>query len=240
MPKSAGITAEVKAQGGAATDASPTITGTDVSVYQNFAFVQASYELFEDTDIGSLLGDLATDAKMRLEATQFVTGAGTTEPWGVITRLSATTGSGVASTTGGSFTTASVVDVFKVRDATPQRSRQSPGVAWLSNIAVASIISQMATGTAAGPGGFWSNLQMDTPPLLLGKPYSEASAMDTTLSAGRYILAMVDLKQYTSVLEATATANLPLLRAHRYRLLPPRSALRSVSKDASRPVSARH
>ena len=159
---SPGITAEFKTEGDEAADASPTVTGVDVPVYFADASVKASYELAMDTDIAAQLSGLFADAFKQQEDRVFVLGAGSTEPFGAITRLSATTASRVSATTAGTFTTASGVDVFKLRDQVPVRFRQSPSVAWVSNIAIASVIQQIGMANA-GLNNFWANLGSDTP-----------------------------------------------------------------------------
>lgn len=195
-PVTTGITAEWKSEGAAAADASPTITGVDIPVYQGFAYVVASYELADDFNLGTHLAELFMDAKMRKEADAFITGAGSTEPYGILTRVAATTASRVSPTTAGTFSTSSVADVYKVRDALPVRHRSSAGVAWFSNIAISSVISQMATGTNSGPGGFWNDLTQDVPPTLLGKRWLEATAMTSVVTTGSNILLMANAKDY--------------------------------------------
>lgn len=189
-----GVTAEWKVEGAQAADATPTITGTDITVYQGFASVTGSYEIFDDTNVGSQLAGMIADARERLEAQAFTVGSGTAEPWGFVTRLSSTTASRVAATTATSFTTASVVDVYRLRDAVPARHRQSPGVVFAGNIGIASVIQQMSP--SANGGSFWSNLSQGVPAALLGIPYLEATAMTTATTAASPILACVNLREY--------------------------------------------
>lgn len=191
---SPGITAEIKAEGVEGADATPTVGAVDLTVYQGFASVMASYEIFDDTNLAQQLGGMFMDARTRLEDELFVTGSGSGAPYGVITRLGATTASRVTPTTGGTFTTASVADIYKVRDAVAARHRQSPGVVWLSNISILSLIQQMSP--SANGGSFWSNLNEGVPARLLGIPVLEATSMVSTATTGSLILACVDLREY--------------------------------------------
>jgi HK97 family phage major capsid protein len=150
-------TAEFKTEGSEASDASPTISAADIAVYFADQSLTISYELFQDTDIGQQLGLLIADGFKVQEDAVFVTGSGSGAPYGALTRISATTGSRVSPTTASTFTTASVADIFKVRDALPTKHRQGGSTAWVSNIAVASVIqssrwvSPRSAQTRSGP-----------------------------------------------------------------------------------------
>ncbi|HEY5180052.1 MAG TPA: phage major capsid protein, partial [Dermatophilaceae bacterium] len=157
-----------------------------------------SYELFQDTDIGQQLGMLIADGFKVQEDAVFVTGSGSGAPYGALTRITATTGSRVSPTTASTFTTASVADIFKVRDALPTRHRTGGSAAWVSNIAVASVIQQMGAATV-GPGAFWANMLDGSPATLLGFPFLEASAMTGTIGAAANILMLVDWSRYVVV-----------------------------------------
>lgn len=192
-PISAGVTAEWKAEGVEAADASPTITGADINIYQGFASVKASYELLDDTNFAAQLGKLIADARELQEGEAFCTGSGSGAPYGFVTRLAATTNSRISATTGGTFSTASVVDVFRLRDAVPARHRQGRPV-WSSNISIASIVQQMSP--AANGSSFWANLGQDVPASLLGIPFAESSSMVATTTTGSVVMALADLSQY--------------------------------------------
>jgi HK97 family phage major capsid protein len=192
---SPGTTAEWKVEGAEASDASPTISAADIPVYFADQSVSMSYEIFQDTDISQQLGLLIADGFKVQEDAVFVTGSGSGAPYGALTRITATTGSRVSSTTASTFTTASVADIFKVRDALPTRHRLSGSPAWVSNIAIASVIQQMGSATV-GPGAFWANMQEGSPATLLGLPFLEASAMTGTIGASANILMLMDWSRY--------------------------------------------
>jgi HK97 family phage major capsid protein len=195
---SPGTHAEFKTEGAAASDASPDIAAVDVPVYFAEQSITMSYEIFGDTDIGQQLGLLIADGFKVQEDAVFVTGSGSGAPYGSLTRITATTGSRVSPTTASTFTTASVADIFKVRDALPTRFRQGSSTAWVSNIAVQSVIQQMGAATV-GPGAFWSNMLDGSPSTLLGFPNLEASSMTGTIGAAANILMLVDWSRYLVV-----------------------------------------
>ena len=189
--KSPGVTAEFKVEGAEAADATPTLSAIDVAVHQGFASIMASYELFDDSDIGSQLGALIADARQRQESTVLVTGTGSGEPFGCVTRVAATTASRVAATTASTFSAMS--EVFRVRDAVPVRHRQGRAV-WLANIATLSSIQQFATSSASAD--FWGPATASTPATLLGHPVVECSTMDSATTTGSNLLALVNLADY--------------------------------------------
>ncbi len=195
---SPGTTAEWKAEGAEASDASPTVGAVDVPVWFAEQSITMSYEIFQDTDIAQQLGLIIADGFKVQEDAVFVTGSGSGAPYGALTRISATTGSRVAPTTASTFSTASVADIFKVRDALPTRFRTSGSTAWVSNIAIQSVIQQMGAATV-GPGAFWSNMQDGSPSTLLGFPNLEASAMTGTIGAAALVLALVDFSRFVVV-----------------------------------------
>lgn len=194
---SAGTTAEFKVEGAEAADASPTVGAVDVAVYFADQSLTISYELYQDTDIGQQLGLLIGDGFQTQEDAVFVSGSGSGAPYGALTRISATTGSRVGPTTASTFTTASVADIFKVRDALPARFRKG-STAWVSNIAVQSVVQQMGV-SQVGPNAFWADMGSGSPANLLGFPNLEATSMPSAITASSNILALVDWSRYLIV-----------------------------------------
>lgn len=179
---SAGVTAEWKGEGSAAADASPTFARPGITAVTGFAYVLGSYESFADTDVEAELPGLVQDAKDRLEATAFTTGAGpTAAPHGVVTAVSAVTTSRVTPTTGGAFSAAS--ELYLVVNALPPRHRRK--ASW---IAAETTINKIRTFDTTGAGRIIADLSMGEPPLLLGKPLYEASDMVTAVTTGSNIL----------------------------------------------------
>jgi HK97 family phage major capsid protein len=194
---SAGTTAEFKVEGAQAADASPAVGPVDIAVYFADQSLTISYELFQDTDISQQLGLLIADGFKVQEDAVFVSGSGSGAPYGALTRISATTGSRVGPTTASTFNTASVADIFKVRDSLPQRFR-GPSAAWVSNIAVQSLIQQMGANSAAS-GALWANILEGSLPTLLGFPSLEATSMTGTIGASACVLMLMDWSRYCIV-----------------------------------------
>jgi HK97 family phage major capsid protein len=194
---SAGTTAEFKVEGAQAADASPSVAPVDIAVYFADQSLTVSYELLADTDLGSQLAELVADGFKVQEDAVFISGSGSGAPYGALTRITATTASRVGPTTASTFNTASVADIFKVRDALPQRFR-GPSTAWVSNIAVQSVIQQMGANSAAS-GALWANILEGSLPTLLGFPSLEATSMTGTIGAAANILMLVDWSRYCIV-----------------------------------------
>ncbi|TDE40504.1 phage major capsid protein [Nonomuraea mesophila] len=189
---SAGVTARWRAEADEAEDNSPTFAQPEVPVHAADAYLQASFEVTQDTNIASQVGMLIQDAKDNLEAAAFAVGTGTAQPTGVVTGVAAVAGSRVD---GGA---AYAVDgVYDLKDAVPQRWRGRGS--WVANEAILTLTRQFASGT--GPQhAFWADLGMDTPSLLLGRPVYEASAMDGVIATGTNdILLYGDFSQYLIV-----------------------------------------
>jgi HK97 family phage major capsid protein len=175
---SAGVTAEWTAEAAEFADASPQFTQPSVTPIKGDVYVQASWEVWQDSNIDQQLSTLFADAKDRLEATAFCSGTGSTQPFGLITRLSTTTASRVNVTTNGTFTS---VDVF----ATAQNlsARWQPNAKWLASYQLGFTIRQFGVGSSPAASSFWADLGSAQPPTLLGRPFIECSGMTGTLSA---------------------------------------------------------
>ncbi len=186
---STGVTAEWLAEGAEAADATPTFERVTVTPNKGAAWIVASFEV--DEDAGTLSGSLPEmifDAKDRLEATAFATGTD-----GVVTTISAVTGSRVSPTTGGAL---GVADVFKLWDALTPKARKSDRTAWLANNTIISKIRQFDT---AGSASFWTDLGGATPPTLIGKPIHESSDMVATVTTGSVVMLAGDFHEFLIV-----------------------------------------
>lgn len=173
---SAGVTAAFADELTEVADGSPTFATRDIKAHKWHAFVQASYEAWQD--IANLPGEVTrmfTDAADRLEAEKLMSGAGdgSDEPWGAITRLTAVTNSRVLATTAGQF---GFPDVLKIDEALPTRFRD--GSAWMANRKVMNLIRQFASGSAPQAGEFWVDARQGNPATLLGQNIYET---DTAL-----------------------------------------------------------
>lgn len=189
---SAGVTAEWLAEASQAADASPSFAQPSITPKKAAAWVQGSFEVLADSGFGAEVGPLLADAKDRLEATAFTTGNGTTQPKGVITAVSAVSGSVVNSATTDTY---AVADVYAVEQALPPRYRLTGSPSWMANKAIINKTRQFDT---AGGSSFWANLGMGQPEQLLGAPIYEASAMDGVINAGaeNYALLLGDFRNF--------------------------------------------
>lgn len=188
---SAGVTAEWLAEGTEAADKTPTVGQPSVTAYKGAAYVFASYEQEADGQVVAQLPRLIADAKFRLEEAAFATGSGSGEPTGVVTAVAAVTASRVSPTTGGTFTSASIADVYKVIEAVPPRHRSMSS--WLANYTTLNTIRKMDT---YGGSSFWTNLGGGTPAELLGQPVYENSTMTATVTTGSNLILAGDFSQY--------------------------------------------
>jgi HK97 family phage major capsid protein len=188
---SAGVTAEWLSEGSQAADASPTVGQPAITAFKASAYVFASYEQEADGQLVSQLPRLIADAKDRLEATAFATGNGTTAPEGVVTGVGAVTASRVSPQTGGTFTSASIQDIFTVANALTPRSASN--ASWLGNKTTLNLIRRMAMGQNSA-NSVWTDFALDRPGSLLGSPAYEASAMTSTYTTGSDVLLAGDFK----------------------------------------------
>lgn len=189
---SAGVTAEWLGEGSEAADASPTVGQVNIPAIKASAYVFSSYEQEADGQLVSQLPRLIADAKDRLEAAAFATGAGSTSaPEGVVTGVTAVTASRISPTTGGTFTSASIADVYKVANGLTPRSASN--ASWAANKVVLNIIRQQAAAQTSGEG-IWNDFALGTPSKLLGSPVYEASSMASSMTTGSNVLLAGDFK----------------------------------------------
>ena len=167
---SAGATASWTDEGAAWGDGSPAFAAKDVDLFKQTIMVKATYEVLEDggKTIRESLPLLLADARDRLENVAFTLGSGSGAPFGIITRLAATSGSTVTCTTRGTFTSASSGDVMAMLAALPPRARQSKAAAWLAPIGIVNTIRTMSLGTDTG--SMLTDLSAGNVPQLLGLP----------------------------------------------------------------------
>lgn len=155
-------------------DDSPTFAQPSIPIYKAQGFVPISVEGLQDmANISETVGQLFAEGQQDLEAVTLITGSGSGQPTGIVTALTGT--SSVVNAT--SDDTFALADVYKVRDALPAKWRRR--ASWLANNAIYSKVRQFDT---SGGGGFWTNLNSDRPPLLMGRQAIEAEAMDDTIT----------------------------------------------------------
>lgn len=180
------------AENTAMTDGSPTFGGPAVTAAKLTAYVTASYEVFEDSNLQAQLPGLIGEAFDYTEGTAFVTGSGSGAPRGIVTAISATAGSTVTATTRGAFTTASAVDVFALLNAVPSRFEDS--ATWVANKATFNTIKQMSTGSQGSY--FWSDFNAGQGAPLLGSPIAASSDMSAATTSGTVLIVLGDFSRF--------------------------------------------
>lgn len=194
---SAGVTASWLAEATEAADASPSFAQPSINTFKGSAYLQASFEVTQDTNVTSAIGMMLADAKDNLEAAAFATGTGSGQPQGVVTGVAAVSGSVIADSTVGSAAYAAA-DVYNLKAALPPRYR--PNASWVANEAILLKTRQFASGT--GPQhAFWADFGMATPSQLLGRPVYESSAMDSTVADTKLILLVGDFKNGFAIID---------------------------------------
>lgn len=194
---SAGTTGTWTSENAALTDSSPTFSAITVTPNKLTAWISGSYEIFQDSNIAAQLPMLIGEAFARAEGAAFITGSGSAPtPLGVVTAVATVAASTVTATTRGSFTTASVGDLFALDNALPARARAGRP-AWIANRTTLNTIRAMSA--AAAGSSFWATLGEKTPSLLLGSPVYEASAMTAATTSGSSLIILGDFTDYLIV-----------------------------------------
>lgn len=197
---SAGVTAAYAAEATETSDNAPTIAQPTISTEKAQAFIPFSIEI--GMDWGSLeaeMGRLLGDAKDDLEATAFLTGTGTNEPFGVLVGATTT----VATTTTAAFV---VADLYKLEEALGPRYR--PRASFVANRFIFNKVRQF--DTAGGASVYTDNLRQGLAntgaggagavgPAVLGYPAYEWSAMVSALTTTNKIAVLGDFSRYVIV-----------------------------------------
>lgn len=186
---SAGITATYEAEATETTDNAPTLTQPTISTEKAQAFVPYSIEIGQDWQtLENEMGTLLADAKDTLEATKFITGTGTNEPFGLLAGVTNTVNAAAGAD---AFTLA---NLYSLKGALPPRYRAR--ASWLADGLIFDRVRQMGT---VGSNTWVDGIQSDNPPQLLGKPAYEASAMPDDATTGNKFLVFGDFSRYVIV-----------------------------------------
>ena len=183
-----GVTTYWVAENTALTDGTPTFSNPSVTAAKLTAYLTGSYEIFEDSNLQAQLPGLIAEAFDYAEGTAFISGSGSGAPKGIVTAISGTAGSTVTATTRGSFTSASVADVFAVVNATAPRYEDNS--TWVANKAWFNTVRQIANPSAAGqllPPGDNS---------LLGSPILNSSDMSAATTSGTVMAILGDFNSF--------------------------------------------
>jgi HK97 family phage major capsid protein len=168
---SAGVTAAWLAEGIESADNTPTVAQTKITPAKAAAYVYGSYEVLDDSDFAEQLPMILADAKDRLEETAFATGSGSGQPFGAVTRATATALGGGAITAAG---------VYSLHQALPARFRLANGrPGWFGNVVPLDALRQLPVFT-----GSQSPMLAGTTMAPFGEPAYESSSMDGVISTG--------------------------------------------------------
>ena len=184
-----GVTTAWKAEGSAFTDGSPTTGGVTVDAAMLTAYVTASFEIFQDSNLQAQLPGLIAESIDYAESAAFVTGSGSNAPKGVITAVSGTAGSLVTCTTRGTFSSASIADTLALVNALPVRYEDSS--TWVMNKATYRTIEQQMVGTGAVKA-----IEMTNGNTLLDLPVKRSSTMVSATTSGNILAVLGDFSQY--------------------------------------------
>ncbi len=190
----AGVTASWDAELTEVSDDSPTVASATITCYKAQAFVMASIEAFQD--IAGLQGDvlsLFADAKDRLEGAAFMTGSGSSQPFGLFTVINASSSLKTTSTTAA---TIGEVDLHALFRALPQRWRGRS--TFVANPLYTLAVKRLGTAVSSSYSG---DLTMPVSERWLGRPVIEsddAPTTQTTTALDQQIV-VADLSAFTIV-----------------------------------------
>jgi HK97 family phage major capsid protein len=185
---SAGSTANWVAEGVAVTDTTPTLGQLSVTHYRESVWIYGSFEVLQDTALGTQVPALIADAKDRLEVVAFTTGTGAAQPFGIITH-------GTSDASVGALTAAMV---YGLHNALPPRFRVGDNArpVWLANVTIMNALRQIpAFAGAVNP--ILADGTNDSIPEVLGIDIYEDSAMDPlNVTSGHKNLALLDMNSF--------------------------------------------
>lgn len=162
------------AEGAEVSDDAPAFAQPSIPIYKAQGFVPTSVEALQDmANITEEIGKLFAEGQQDLEAVAFITGSGSGQPTGIVTALTGT----ASVLNAAADDTFALSDVYNLQGALPAKWRRN--ASWLANNLIYSRIRQFDT---SGGGGFWTDMNADRPPRLLGRNAIEAEAMDGTIT----------------------------------------------------------
>lgn len=191
---SAGVSAEWLAEGTEAADATPTFQGPTITVAKAAAWLFGSYEVISDSGFAEI-GTLIADARDRLEEIAHISGTGSGQPYGLITRLSGT--GPVVNGTSGAAGAADLVaaDAYALDNALGARFRRNA-----SFLGPRSTYNKLRQATDAN-ANFWASYGGGLPAQMIGYNTYSNESMDTTIVSGSndFVLILGDFSNYKIV-----------------------------------------
>jgi HK97 family phage major capsid protein len=179
LVSSDGVVAQYQAEAAEAIDNSPTLAQPILKASRCTSFVPFSWEVGDDWNgLVNELTQLVADAKDVVEATKFLSGSGTDEPWGILN-----IGAGGLTTTQRVQTAASATiaigDVYALKQAIGS-TRWAGSATWAFNATRLDTVYRLTpSGSTTEP-----QIMTDRNGALLGRPVAEWSTMATALTSG--------------------------------------------------------
>jgi HK97 family phage major capsid protein len=171
-----------------ASDNAPTFAQPTIPLNKAQGFVPISIEALQDeSNVTTEVARLLAFGREELEATKFISGSGSGEPFGIVTALTGT----ASELTQGSSGTMPLTSVYGLDNGLPARYRMN--ASWLAHRAIYNVVRQFDT---AGGAGMWVQLPDDRPAQLLGRSAYEAEAMTSTITSGSRNLIYGDFSNY--------------------------------------------
>lgn len=168
-------------------DNAPAFAQPTVQLFKAQGFVPISIEALQDeANVTAEVARLLAFGREELEASKFISGSGSGEPFGIVTALTGTS----AELTQGT-NTLPITSVYGLDNGLPARYRMN--ASWLAHRAIYNVVRQFDT---AGGAGLWVQLQGDQPAQLLGRGTYEAEAMTSTVTTGSRNLIYGDFSNY--------------------------------------------
>jgi HK97 family phage major capsid protein len=191
---SAGVSAEWLSEGSEAADATPTFAGPTITPQKWSAWVFGSYEVLADSGFNDI-AMLIEDARSTLESAAWISGTGSGQPYGLITRLSGA-GPVINGTSGAAGSaTISLADLYAMDNQLAPRFRGN--AKWLAAKPIYNSIRALAANTYS----LWSDFGAGISPTLLGYEARRAEDMDSTIVSGSNDFALIlgDFSNYVIV-----------------------------------------
>jgi HK97 family phage major capsid protein len=175
---SAGVTAGWLAEGTVSSDNTPTLGQLVITPQKEAQWIMASFEEVADSDISAQVPALIADAFDRLEEAAFVTGTGSGQPFGAITRATVDGSTGLVNA-------ASAVSVFSLLSNLPVRFRvyEHAKPYWMANIAVINLLRAL-TAFASATNAVVNDNTPDGVPEMFGIDLLESTTMDGSNAVG--------------------------------------------------------
>jgi HK97 family phage major capsid protein len=185
---SAGSTANWLAEGTAVADTTPTLGQLAVTHFKESVWIFGSFEVLQDTALGTQVPALIADAKDRLEVAAFALGTGSGQPFGML----------VHGTSDSTATALTALLVYALHQALPPRFRVGDNArpVWMCNVAIINALRQLPTFSGSVTALLNDNQPGDNPPQMLGVNVWECSAMASAQTTGLKTLAILDANSY--------------------------------------------